>query len=157
MEAGTMKIRAGRKTDVAEWGRLRRALWPDCSGSRARLEMREQMSDRKKFGVLVIDRGEGRLGGFIELALRDGVDGAARDVTAYVEGWFVDPDLRGRGWGRRLIAAAEHWAAARGMIELASDAELENDDGIAAHRAVGFGEVERLVLFLKAVRKQARR
>ena len=118
-----MKIRPARAADRAEWARLRRALWPDCRGPRAALEMRELLSDPKKFGVLVLDRAGGKLGGFVEVALRDGVDGAARAVTAYIEGWFVAPELRGKNWGRKLIAAAGRWARARGMVELASDAE----------------------------------
>jgi aminoglycoside 6'-N-acetyltransferase I len=148
-----MTIRPATKSDGAEWGRLRQALWPDCRGPRAALEMREQLSDPKKFGVLVIDRGDGKLGGFIELALRDGVDGAAREITGYVEGWFVEPELRGKNWGRKLVAAGERWAKARGMIELASDSELWNKSAHAAHQAVGFRETERLVLFLKKLRR----
>src|SRR5437016_14643925 len=101
-----MKIRPATRADYPEWARLRRALRPDCRGPRAELEMREQMSDSKKFGVLVIDAGAGNLVGFAEIALRDGVDGAAREVTAYLEGWFVEPAVRGTDWGRRLIAAA---------------------------------------------------
>jgi len=135
---------------------MRRALWPDCRGKRAELEMREQMSNRKKFGVLVIDRGDGKLGGFAELALRDGVDGAKNETTAYLEGWFVDADLRGTGWGKKLIRAAETWAVERGMVELASDAELENEDSIAAHKALGFRETFRVVQFLKPVRRTQR-
>lgn len=150
------KVREAKETDVAEWARLRRALWPDCRGARARLEMREQMSDPRKFGVIVLDRGNGKLGGFVELALRDGVDGAARETTAFLEGWFVDADLRGGGWGAALIAAAERWARARGMIELASDAELDNPDGIAAHAAVGFRETCRVVQYVKRVRRGRR-
>lgn len=146
-----MKIRAANAGDEREWARLRRALWPGCRGPRALLEMRELRGDSKRFGVLVIDCGGGKLGGFVELALRDGVDGAAREVTAFVEGWFVEENLRGRGWGRKLIVAAEKWARARGMVELASDAELDNAVGIAAHRAVGFRETFRSVQFLKRV------
>lgn len=146
-----MKIRAVKADDEREWARLRRALWPDCRGPRALLEMREMRGDPKRFGVLVVDRGNGRLGGFVELALRDGVDGAAREVTAFVEGWFVEESLRGRGWGRKLITAAEKWARVRGMVELASDAELDNAVGIAAHRTVGFRETFRVVQFLKRV------
>ena len=131
---------------------MRRALWPDCKGPRAALEMREQLSDPAKFGVLVIDRGDGTLCGFIELAVRDGVDGAAREQTAYVEGWFVERDLRGTGWGRRLVTAAEGWGRERRMAELASDAELWNTNAIRAHRAVGFRETFRSVQFLKRVR-----
>lgn len=148
----TPQVRDATARDFAEWARLRRALWPDCTGARLRLEMREQRSDRRKFGVLVLDRGDGRLGGFVELALRDGVDGAARETTAFLEGWFVDAELRGQGWGAQLIAAAEAWARARGMVELASDAELENTASIAAHAALGFRETFRTVQFLKRVR-----
>jgi aminoglycoside 6'-N-acetyltransferase I len=101
----------------------------------------------------VLDRGDGRLGGFIELALRDGVDGAAREVTGYIEGWFVAPALRGKNWGRKLVRAGERWAKARGMVELASDAEIWNKAGIAAHKAVGFHETFRDVLFLKKLRR----
>ncbi|HUR59216.1 MAG TPA: GNAT family N-acetyltransferase [Opitutaceae bacterium] len=147
-----LKIRAATRADRPEWARLRQALWPDCRGPRAALEMREQMSRPAKFGVLVIERAGGELVGFIELALRDGVDGAARETTAYVEGWYVEPELRGRGWGRKLIAAGMRWARARGMAELASDAELWNTAAIRAHRAVGFRETFRSVQFIKRVR-----
>ena len=145
----TPTIRAAFAADRVEYARLRQALWPDCKGARAALEMREQFSHPRKFGVLVIDRGGGRLGGFVELALRDGVDGARREVTGYLEGWYVERDLRGRGWGRKLIVAAGRWARARGMVELASDTELWNRAGAAAHRAVGFRESGRVVQFLK--------
>ena len=146
------QIREASMADRVEYARLRQALWPDCKGPRAALEMREQFSDPRKFGVLVIDRGDGRLGGFVELALRDGVDGAAREVTAYLEGWFVDERLRGQGWGKKLIAAAGQWARRRGMVELASDAELWNKAGAAAHKAVGFRESGRVIQFLKKLR-----
>lgn len=114
--------------------------------------MRELLSDPRRFGVLVLDRGDGSLGGFVELALRDGVDGAAREVTAFLEGWYVDPRLRGDGWGRKLIRAAEQWAKARDMFELAGDAECHNAVGVAAHRGCGFRETFRVVQFLKRVR-----
>jgi aminoglycoside 6'-N-acetyltransferase I len=69
-----------------------------------------------------------------------------------VEGWFVEKALRGKQWGRKLIAAAGRWARQHGMAELASDAETWNRAGIAAHRAVGFRETFRVVQFLKRVR-----
>lgn len=145
-------VRPAVKEDLREWARMRQALWPDCPPARTRLEMRELLGDPGRFGVVVLDRGGGRLGGFAELALRDGVDGAARETTAYLEGWFVDADLRGRGHGRKLIAAAGRWARERGMVELASDAELANRRSIAAHAALGFRETFRVVQFLKRLR-----
>jgi aminoglycoside 6'-N-acetyltransferase I len=57
----------------------------------------------------------------------------------------VEPDVRGAGIGRMLMAAAERWARDRGY------AELENRASHQAHRALGFEEVERTVHFRKAL------
>lgn len=148
----SLRIRPLHRTDHPEWFRMRRTLWPDCSAAMHRLEMREQSARSRNRAVLVLDRGE-KLGGFIELSVRPRVDGSRSLRVGFVEGWYLDPDLRRRGWGRRLIAAAEAWTDARGLTELASDAELDNPDSIAAHRAVGFRETFRLVHFLKKVRR----
>ncbi len=50
---------------------------------------------------------------------------------------------------------AEAWANSRGLIELASDAEVENQGSIRAHKTLGFRETFRLVHFLKRVGKGA--
>jgi aminoglycoside 6'-N-acetyltransferase I len=38
-----------------------------------------------------------------------------------------------------------------GYTEIASDAELDNAAGIAAHRALGYEEVERIVCFRRSL------
>lgn len=120
--------------------------------------MREQSRRSRARAVLVIDRDgvDAKLGGFIELSVRSRVDGSLRARVGYVDGWFVDPDLRGRTWGRQLMRAAEAWTAARGPDELASDAEIDNPASLAAHAALGFRETFRLVHFLKKVRRSQR-
>ena len=92
---------------------------------------------------------EAGLIGFVEVSVRERVDGSTEDRVGYVEGWYVEPAWRGRGVGRRLIQAAEDWTRARGLKELASDAEIANTGSIAAHRALGFRETFRVVQFLK--------
>jgi GNAT superfamily N-acetyltransferase len=100
--------------------------------------------------VLVAERENGLLSGFAELSIRhDHVTGTTSVPVAYLEGWYVDPDVRGVGIGRRLLEAAEHWAVTRGLKELASDAELENAESIQAHRSCGFIETCRAVHFVK--------
>lgn len=147
-------IRPFRAVDRAELLRLRLALWPDCSSAMHRYEMRAYSTRSRNRAVLVIDRGrEAGLGGFIELTIRARVDGSMSDRLGYVEGWYVDRALRGLGWGRKMIRAAEAWTSARGLTELGSDAELANQAGVAAHRACGFLETFRVVQFLKKVRR----
>jgi aminoglycoside 6'-N-acetyltransferase I len=69
--------------------------------------------------------------------------------VGYIEAWYVDPDARRIGLGRALLAAAEAWARERGYQEMASDALLDNDVSHAAHRRLGYQEVDRVVQFRK--------
>jgi len=89
--------------------------------------------------------------GFIELSIRPHAEGCTSDRVAFVEGWFVEAGHRGRGVGAALMAAAEEWARARQCTELASDTQTFNEESIAAHNALGFEEVERLVCFRKSL------
>lgn len=75
-------------------------------------------------------------------------DAAAR-LCPYVEGWWVDPDLRKQGIGRALFAAIESWCREHGFTELASDARVDNLDSQAAHAALGFEPTERLQFLRK--------
>jgi aminoglycoside 6'-N-acetyltransferase I len=100
--------------------------------------------------VFVAEREGGGLSGFLELSVRDYAEGCTGRVP-YIESWYVDEDLRGRDVGRALMQAAESWSRARGYVELASDAELDNVASHDAHRALGFDEVERTVHFRKAL------
>lgn len=120
---------------------MMRLLWPDCDD--------EKIVDDC---ILVIERDDHRLGGFIALAMRPwAVTSPVRSSTpcAYIEGWWVDEDLRGQGWGKQLVEGAERWAIAQGSRELGSDAQITNTGSIAAHGALGFEEVERVVFFRK--------
>lgn len=136
-----MQVRPFAASDRAELERLARAMFPD---------------EDEPFGAdvtwFVVDRGDGRLGGYVEVGTRGYAEGCASSPVAYVEAWYVDADLRRRGWGGRLIAAVEAWARAQGLTELASDTLLDNAASIAAHRTLGFTEVERQVCFAKKLR-----
>jgi aminoglycoside 6'-N-acetyltransferase I len=50
-----------------------------------------------------------------------------------------------------LVAAAEEWARSKGCVEMASDAESDNELSHTAHGRLGYEEVERLVHFRKAL------
>jgi aminoglycoside 6'-N-acetyltransferase I len=69
----------------------------------------------------------------------------------FIEGWHVEEAFQRRGIGRALVRAAEDRARSLGHHEIASDAELENAASHAAHGALGYEEVERLVSFRRSL------
>ena len=91
--------------------------------------------------------------GFLEINIRNFAEGSQQSKVPYVEGWFVDKQYQGQGWGRLLMHSAEQWALTRGFSELASDTELHNKASIEIHKTLGFKEVERVVCFLKKLRQ----
>lgn len=151
-----VQIRAVCEADKAEWVRLRTALWPDGSEDHAaeitEFLGRQSFTWSKSFlalAVFVATRPTRGLCGFIEASIRPHVDGCETKPVGYVEGWFVDPEIRRQGIGSCLVEAAERWATGRGCKEMASDAHLENAISFQAHKALGFEESSRNVHFRK--------
>jgi aminoglycoside 6'-N-acetyltransferase I len=101
--------------------------------------------------LLVAQRPNGGLAGFIEVGTRPYAEGCLTSPVAYIEAWYVDEDARRRGVGRALFLAAEAWACEHGLIEIASDALIDNAVSIAAHKALGYEEVERIVCFRRSL------
>ena len=147
-----MVIRPITRSDRDEWARMRRALYSEPPDE----EVDEWLDATAEGGthavgaaVLVADRGDGALAGFVEIGSRNYAEGCDSSPVAYLEGWYVEPDARGCGLGRQLQRAAEAWALANGYTEMASDTELHNEAGLKAHIALGFEEVERQVCLRK--------
>jgi aminoglycoside 6'-N-acetyltransferase I len=147
-----MLIRHARQSDYPEWLRLRSALWPHALAAEHRSEMAEQLANEKLFAVLVADRGNGQLAGFLEASLRRYADGCNTSPVGYIEGWYVDDDVRRQSVGRQLVNAAEQWALAQGCQEMASDCDIDNDVSFRSHLAIGYTEVERAIHFRKSLR-----
>jgi aminoglycoside 6'-N-acetyltransferase I len=139
-----MKIRPYAAEDHPEWRRMRTALWPDQTET----DMRAWLA-RRDAATLVAERDGGGLSGFAEVGARAFADGCLTAPVAYLEGWYVDPDVRRRGIGAALIAAVEAWAKKNGYRELASDAALANPISRRAHERLGFCEVEQVVQYRK--------
>lgn len=145
-----MKIREIVESDRAEWVRMREALWPGA-GSDHEAETRQYFENPCEAPVIFVAEADGRLVGFLELDYRRYAPGCQSSPVPFIEGWYVEPALQRRGIGRALIEAAEACARAAGHHEIASDAEVTNADGIAAHAALGYAEVERVVCFRRSL------
>ena len=146
-----MDIRLIRPEDRAEWVRMRGMIWPGSADSHEADTRLFFSRPDESLATFVLDRLDGRLGGFIEMSQRKYAEGCESSPVAYIEGWYVDEDLRRKGLGAALVRAGEQWARDCGLREIASDTEVENEVSINAHKAIGYEEMERIVCFRKGL------
>jgi orotate phosphoribosyltransferase len=130
---------------------MRHDLWPEAESHAPEIARFFAGKLTMPLEVLLAVDESGAVVGFVELSIRPYVDGCATDRVAYLEGWYVVPDRRGRGIGRALVDGAEEWARSKGCSEFGSDALLDNDISRAAHLALGFEETEQIRYFRKAL------
>ena len=138
-------IRKLKETDLSEWLRLRLLLWDQAGENDHREEMVDIIEHPESQLVVVADRGEGNLSGFLEASIRPMAEDCETDNVGYLEGWYVEENSRQTGLGRALVGFAEEWARSRGCREMASDAEVGNDVSLSAHQRLGYQETSRLV------------
>jgi aminoglycoside 6'-N-acetyltransferase I len=101
-----MKIRKIVESDRSDWVRLRDALWPG-SLSDHDLETRRYFESGLDLPVVFVADVDGRLVAFLELDYRKYAPGCASSPVPFIEGWYVEPAMRGRKIGRALVEAAE--------------------------------------------------
>ncbi|MDX1648345.1 MAG: GNAT family N-acetyltransferase [Myxococcota bacterium] len=130
---------------------MRSALWPHAARTHPGEIDAFLAGAREDAETFVAEAGDpaAEAVGFAEVRVRGHAEGCRSPRVAYLEGWWVAPARRRSGVGAALLRAVEAWARARGLTELASDAELANPVGQAAHEALGFAEVERQVCYRK--------
>jgi aminoglycoside 6'-N-acetyltransferase I len=146
-----LEIREIGERDRTEWVRMRNALWPGSLFDHE-VETRKHFETPRTAPIVLVAELDGQVVGFLELDFRSYAPGCASSPVPFIEGWYVDAAMQGQGIGRALVQAAEERARAAGHQEIASDSEITNDGSIAAHRALGFQEIERIVCLRKSLR-----
>ncbi|MCA9024379.1 MAG: GNAT family N-acetyltransferase [Planctomycetaceae bacterium] len=131
-----------------EWLRLRNAVYTGIGRTFHEQEMVLYLRDDTKECFLAISE-NGDACGMIEVSLRNVVDGCLTSPVGYVEGIYVDPEYRGSSLARRLLERAESWCRSKGCSEVATDAELDNQDAQRFHERMGFEETYRIVEYRK--------
>jgi aminoglycoside 6'-N-acetyltransferase I len=146
----TFVVRQMSASDRACWADMRCALWPDHSRD-AHLSDIDGMLDSEHSWAFVIQAADGAPAGFAELALRPYANGCDSRPVPFLEGIWIEPSFRRHGLGAQLVQHIAQFIKARGYRELASDALIDNQASLDAHRAWGFSEMERVVCFRKFV------
>jgi len=145
-----MDVRALAGSDISQWAELRAALWTDQPRDELEADGRVALAKDPPLVVFVAED-ESVLAGFIEFGFRSVAEGCESSPVPYVEGWFVRESYRRRGIGAALMRAVEDWCRARGFVELGSDANASNRLSRDVHAALGFEEVETLVVFRRVL------
>ena len=132
-------VRAARSTDVERMVGLLELLFameadfrPDPARQRQGLTL---LLDDERARVLVAERAGGVLGmctGQLVVSTAEG------GPALLVEDVVVDPDHRGRGVGRALLAALADWASGRGVRRLQLLADGTNGPALAFYDRLGW-------------------
>ena len=142
------RVRLLEVHDDSEWLRMRDALWPGLPAADHEREMADYR-DRATTAVFVVDRGDGRLGGFLEAATREGADGCETSPVGYIEGWYVDADLRRQGLGARSWPRQRPGPVRAAMRRWPAIAWSTTPSASWPDSSLGYREVERLIHFRK--------
>ena len=145
-----MKVKCATEELIPIWRQFRNALFGAVSEEITRFDIERILEDPDQQCILIFDDNDVAVG-FAEMALRNLVDGCSTSPVAYLEGIYVDPAFRGRGYGAALLDDVKAWAIGKGCTELASDSTLEDESAQEFHRKMGFEEVDRIVQFRQAL------
>ena len=147
MTSTPITIRRFTAEDDATWLAKRVALWAEEDHAELAREI-VGLAAREDFAAFGAMTGNGRCVGFVEVGERSYAEGCTSSPVGYVEGLWVDEDVRLQGIARRLMETAADWSRSRGYREMASDTNLDNTDSQKMHARLGFAETDRIVTFL---------
>ncbi|MGA7920736.1 MAG: GNAT family N-acetyltransferase [Candidatus Acidiferrales bacterium] len=147
-------IRVFEAADTEVWATFRSRLWPHASPQGLALESRRFARGQPVANITAVFLAQDEAAipvGFLELSVRAFADGCESMLVPHIEGWYVEPAARGKGFGAALMQAAEGWARSNGFVEIASDTEAGNQRSRGAHAACGFTEVEYAIKLRKSL------
>ena len=138
------------KKHFPEWCQMRDGLFTGLDDNFHQQEM-SLIFDAKDRTCFMAYNNNNEPIGFIELSLRNLVDGCLSSPVGYIEGIYLQPKYRNAGMGRQLVNWAETWFKKKGCVEMATDAELDNLDSQKFHEGIGFQETYRIVQYKKSL------
>jgi aminoglycoside 6'-N-acetyltransferase I len=138
-------------TNLKELTALTLMLWKECDYTEE-LENSKAILKSKQETAFLLEKQQQYIG-FILLSMRtDYVEGTRSTPVAYIEGLFIIPKQRKRGYAQMLVDKGEQWGKNMGCLEYASDTKINNHISIQFHQQCGFKEAKRIVCFSKAIK-----
>ena len=143
----TKELSSANYKEIAQ---LAITLWPDSTLEEEENFFRKSVQDPAHTAFLL--KVKNVPAGFVSLSLRtEYVEGTSTKPVCYIEGIYVVPAFRKKGYAQMLVKRAEEWGKQMGCTEIASDTEVGNQDSLAFHEHLGFREVNRVVCFVKRI------
>ncbi len=139
------------RRDFEAWKRMREDLYSGVDPAYNRREMEWMLESGEKKGLFIKAPNDETVG-FLEVSLRNVVDGCIGSPVGYIEGIYLTPEFRGLGLGPLLLEAAAAWFKEKGCRDMATDTEIDNDAAQAFWAELGFEETWRIVQYRKPIR-----
>ena len=145
-----MNIKIASEGDKTEWLRLRMALWSDVSKDIHEKEISAMLSNPERFITFIAYDSPNFSIGFLEASIHEIIDeGCVVKHIGYIEGWYIEPNYRRKGFGAELVKTVEKWVSEQGLKEIAVDTNLDNIQSQNAYQALGYKEQDRFILYRK--------
>ena len=142
------KIKIADLSDVKVITKLANELWTDSDIDALSKEFSELLTDNEAF--IVLEYVDALPVGFAHCQIRNEyVEGTQTNPVGYLEGIYVKPHFRKRGYAKQLLKECETWAKLKGCREFASDCQLDNIESFKFHISNGFSEANRIICFAK--------
>ncbi len=143
-------IKRAKAEDARDLAKLAKQMWTDHDLADLEEEFsKSAMNDEAACFIKFVDE---MPIAFAQCQLRhDYVEGTESSPVGYLEGIFVSNKYRRNGYAAELLAECEKWTKEKGCSEFASDCELDNEDSLKFHLALGFEEANRIICFRKEV------
>ena len=147
-----MNVRQATDADHPAWAAMLAQLHDDLSDEEFERELARFTRLPEPYAGFLAFGDSGEPIGMIDARVRNYAEGAPNLTAAYVEDLWIAPDHRSRGVAKALLAEVERWAREQDLDWLGSDATLDNEASHMWHRASGFDEIERIVVFGKPLK-----
>ena len=143
-----MGIRQAKAGQWREAAAMALRLWPSHEQEELEREVQQLLQNPDAAVFLLYDQNVPA--GFAQCGIRrDYVEGSSGSPVGYLEGIFVTPEYRRRGFAKALLRECERWCRQKGCLEMGSDCALENRESQQFHLSGGFSEAGRIICFIK--------